>query len=82
MVAGLGPSGRGGRRREKAGRARRRPGRAHRRLLLGWAKTEKINEIPFFLFLFPIFQSHFQEILKSILNLIQTTQYKISNAVA
>jgi hypothetical protein len=76
-LAGLGPSGKrgaGGREKE-TGRVHGRPRRAE----LG----RKPKEVDFpFLFLFQFFKTIFQKILKSILNLIQTTQYKISNAAA
>jgi hypothetical protein len=55
---------------KKTGRVQGRPRRAE----LG--RKPKEADFPF-LFPFPIFQSIFQKILKSILNLIQTTQYKI-----
>jgi hypothetical protein len=44
-------------------------------------RNQKQKKNPF-LFLFQFFKAIFQKILKSILNLMQTTQYKISNAAA
>jgi hypothetical protein len=46
-----------------------------------WAKN-RIEEDFFFFFLFQYFKAFSKKILNSLLNLIQTTQYKNSNAAA
>jgi hypothetical protein len=82
-VTGLGPrsKARRGRKRRAArwGKKQNGPRAWAGRGGLSWAKN-RMKLI--FLFLFQFFKTIFQKILKSILNLIQTTQYKISNAAA
>jgi hypothetical protein len=52
-----------------------------RKLGQRWAESHKERKILFF-FLFQFFKAFSKYILNSLLNLIQTTQYKISNAAA
>jgi hypothetical protein len=68
-----------------AGKEEKRPCAGGRRgagrLLAGPSRIPRRKINPF-IFLFQFFKTIFQMIFKSILNLIQTTQYKISNAAA
>jgi hypothetical protein len=86
-ATGLGP--RTGRGEKKTGRARgerqtRARCRAAEENKAGpgcWAETEEERKSLSF-FLFQIFKAFFKKILNPLLNLIQTTQYKNSNAAA
>jgi hypothetical protein len=78
-LAGLGPGGRGEKGEKRAARGRQ-AGRCWAAAGLGLNRIGEMKIL--FFFLFQYFKAFSKLILNSLFNLIQTTQYKISNAAA